>query len=68
MLVDQCLCYVEFDKDGKCLWVLVEIDEVLVQIEVGVELEGMVVSSDGKWVVNISEIINMLYWIDISIQ
>ena len=51
MLVDQCLCYVEFDKDGKCLWVLVEIG-------------GMVMVMD----VDLCEIINMLYWIDISIQ
>ena len=41
-------------------------DEVLAQIEVGVEPEGMAVSPDGKWAVNTSETTNMLHWIDTS--
>ena len=43
-------------------------DEVLAQIDVGVEPEGMAVSPDGKWAVNTSETTNMLHWIDTSTQ
>ncbi len=42
----------------------VDKEEVLAQIDVGVEPEGMAVSPDGKWAVNTSETTNMLHWID----
>ncbi|PKL99087.1 MAG: hypothetical protein CVV19_08985 [Gammaproteobacteria bacterium HGW-Gammaproteobacteria-9] len=44
----------------------VDKEEVLAQIDVGVEPEGMAVSPDGKWAVNTSETTNMLHWIDTS--
>jgi YVTN family beta-propeller protein len=47
-------------------WSTPSADEVLAQIDVGVEPEGMAVSPDGKWAVNTSETTNMLHWIDTS--
>ena len=38
--------------------------QVLSEIPVGVEPEGMAVSHDGKWVVNTSETTNMAHFID----
>jgi PQQ-dependent catabolism-associated beta-propeller protein len=45
---------------------VVDVDshQVLAQIDVGVEPEGMAVSPDGRWAVNTSETTNMLHWID----
>jgi PQQ-dependent catabolism-associated beta-propeller protein len=38
--------------------------DVVAQIDVGVEPEGMAVSPDGRWAVNTSETTNMVHWID----
>ena len=38
--------------------------DVLAQIDVGIEPEGMAVSPNGKWAVNTSETTSMLHWIN----
>ncbi|NOQ77037.1 MAG: PQQ-dependent catabolism-associated beta-propeller protein, partial [Methylococcaceae bacterium] len=38
----------------------------IAQIKVGIEPEGIAVSSDNKWVVSASETTNMIHWIDVN--
>ncbi|HBX56842.1 MAG TPA: hypothetical protein DEH10_15880, partial [Pseudomonas sp.] len=60
--------YISNEDDALVTVVDTQSDEVLAQIDVGVEPEGMAVSPDGKWAVNTSETTNMLHWIDTSTQ
>ena len=56
--------YVANEDDNMVTVVDVDERQVLSEIPVGVEPEGMGVSHDGKWLVNTSETTNMAHFID----
>ena len=54
------------EDDAVTTVVDVETHKVVVQINVGIEPEGMAVSPDGKTVITTSETTNMAHWIDVE--